>query len=358
LPEGYTRNKIQCSACGVICPVPAGAAPASSKGKAPPARKAPPSFDPMAAEPTLPPEAPKEVPNFNPFDSEPEELPKRPPPPEVRFKCRRCGRKVRRQGECPVCNGAPEPEKGVPQLELGEARREDEEEEEGTPYVLADKELPTCPKCHKEMPEGADLCVACGFNKRTRKKATKEYQPLARSWEANMPLPRRLFWWGALIGFVMVGGVVSAVSAGVYIPGFFFSWAFFALLMAFVIGTFEKIDLTRDTRGRVTITKTWRFCFIAAPPRLYEVRGYEGVVTGQWSDAGCWEWFVCLWLVPMGIVPAVLWWYHVIYRPAFHVALARDHGHPELYVYRGRREEQMRDIADVLCSASGLGNVG
>src|SRR5271156_1781958 len=41
VPEGYTRNKIQCSSCGVICPVPAEArTPASSApAKSAPARK-------------------------------------------------------------------------------------------------------------------------------------------------------------------------------------------------------------------------------------------------------------------------------------------------------------------------------
>ena len=39
--EGYRRNKIQCPACGVICPVPAGAAAAKKAAPAP----ARPSFE-------------------------------------------------------------------------------------------------------------------------------------------------------------------------------------------------------------------------------------------------------------------------------------------------------------------------
>ena len=97
---------------------------------------------------------------------------------------------------------------------------------------------------------------------------------------------------------------------------------------------------------------------VAANPSPVVLRGYEGVVSGQWSDSGFWDWFICLWLLPMGIIPGVLWWWHIIRKPAFHVALARDHGHPEVYVYRGRRQEQMRDIAEALRNASGLKDVG
>jgi hypothetical protein len=364
LPEGHTRNKVQCPGCGVICPVPAGAAPKPA-AKGPAARKAAPaptpSFDPLAAEPPPPVEKPRPVPSFNPFDAQPEPGPAKPPPrADLWFPCRRCGRKVRRQGECPSCNAAPEPEAapGVPRLELDEEPpRPAEGEEEGTPYLLADKLLPRCPKCRKEMAEGAVLCVACGFDLRRRKKAAKEYEPLARSWETNMPLGRRLFWWGLLVAVVLVGGLVGTVQAGASVGGFLAAWLFFALLMAFLVGTFDRVDLTRDRKGRVAVTRAWRFCFVPAAPRTTEVYGFEGVVSGQWADAGFLEWFVLFALLPMGLVPGALWWYFVIHQNAYHVALARDHGYPACYVYRGRREEQMRDVAEALCAATGLRDV-
>ena len=49
-----------------------------------------------------------------------------------------------------------------------------------------------------------------------------------------------------------------------------------------------------------------------------------------------------------------MWWYVVINKPNFHVALAVDHGHAEVYVYRGKSEEQMHEIGRVLVDASGL----
>jgi hypothetical protein len=60
----------------------------------------------------------------------------------------------------------------------------------------------------------------------------------------------------------------------------------------------------------------------------------------------------------MALVPGFIWWYVAIYKVYFHVALAQDHGHSEVYVYRGRSQEQMNEIADAPCSASGLQRPG
>jgi hypothetical protein len=138
------------------------------------------------------------------------------------------------------------------------------------------------------------------------------------------------------------------------VPGFLGAWAFFGLLLAFMVGTFERVDMTRDRRGRVTLTRRWRVAFVPVAPRVTEVRGFGTVATGQWQDAGFWEWALFVWLLPTGVIPALVWWYYVIHQCAYHVALTRDHGHPEVYVYRGRRKEQMDDIALALCNATGL----
>jgi hypothetical protein len=372
VPEGYARNKIQCPGCGVICPVPAGAAGGAAKGK--PAKKAAaasqapatPSFDPLAAEPSWEEPTPPAPPGgFDPFAGEEPRQEEKPPVREMTFKCRRCGWKVRRQGECPYCDAPPGPDAetavetpvGVAprSLELEEppARPAEDDEDDGRPYLVADRDLPRCPKCRKEMEVGARVCVACGFNLRTRKKAQREYQPLERSWETNLPLRRRALLFVGVHGGSLLLGLVPAIH-GSSTTSFLFCWAFFGTILAFLLGTFEKVDLTRDHKGRVVVRSTWRFCFIPFPPRSTEVRGFEGVVAGQYSPSGFWEWFIFFWLLLPGVLPALFWWYFVIHKNAYHVSLARDHGYPAVYVYRGRDEEQMRDVARTLSDASGL----
>src|SRR5262249_22298959 len=160
--------------------------------------------------------------------------------PEVWFNCRRCKMKVRRQGECPVCDRAPvgvleeEPAAvGVAphSLELEEplrpARPAVEDEDDGNPYLLADRLLPRLPKCQKELAgEGAVMCVKCGYDLRTRKKAVRTFTPLDVVWDTNVPLQHRLMWFGLGQAGVLALGVM-VVSAGAEASSFFLSWPLF-----------------------------------------------------------------------------------------------------------------------------------
>ena len=389
--DDYRRNKIQCPGCGVICPVPEDA-PRRGSGAAPaprqPARAAPPSLEDEAADwltdsPSPPPVAEAEPlrPRPEPASAVVSESPTTPAPgpPETRFTCRRCGNPVRRQRECPVCGIesdaplSPDPDQAPPpapppapvvglapgSLELDEEEpamlQPAEDEDEPSPYLLADKDLPRCPRCRKDMPQGAVLCASCGFNLRTRKKAKRSYEPIARYWETNLSLQTRLICLAAYQGVHLL--LTIGAGLGGHATPFLASWVPFTIMLAFVLGTYDSINLVRDTRGRVTLTKRWRVCFIPLAPQVTEVRGFEGVVTGQWNDSGVFEWVVFLCLLFLWIVPAFVWWYLAIHGNSYHLALAADHGHAEVYVYRGRSEEQMRDILKARCDATGLRNI-
>jgi hypothetical protein len=241
-------------------------------------------------------------------------------------------------------------------LELDEPSSPADSDADLSPYLLADKLPPTCPKCHKDMIHGGILCTACGFNLRTRKKAGRTYEPVARSWESDMTLTTRLMWVGVGQAAQVLLGVVFLLCGESAWP-FVVTWPFLTFFLCFVLGTYDRIALTRDTRGRVKVVKTWRFCFVPCTPKETEVRGFEGVITGQWHDAGFLEWLVMFSLLPLGVIPAIIWWYNAIHKAHYHVALARDHGHPEVFVYRGRSEAQMIDICTAVCDASGLANI-
>jgi hypothetical protein len=369
VPEGYGRNKIQCPGCGVICAVPADAprqpARAAAK-KAPVPAPAPipePAAEDQAAEWLREPEpAPL-------FDDEP--APEPPPVlapvskrKEMLFPCRRCGRPVRAQRECPSCDAGelPVDAPGSRALELDEPplpQGHPDLDEDPSPYLFAEKDLPTCPRCKKEMPRGAVLCAACGFNRRTRRKHARTYEPIARSWDTDLTLKQRLMWVAAGQGFHWFCAAMGVALGTFASPWpFVLTWPWMTAVLCFVLGTYDRIELVRDSKGRVKVTKQWRFFFVPARPVTTEVRGFEGVTTGQWHDAGFLEYFVFLSLLTMALVPGFIWWYVAIYKVYFHVALAQDHGHSEVYVYRGRSQEQMNEIADALCNASGLQRLG
>ena len=367
VPAGYGRNKIQCPGCGVICAVPADAA---RGGVAPSARaRKDPTDEDVVARMLEDDVAPVPL-----FDDEPAPSPKASPAPKAKSKpadervnCRRCGRLVVRQRECPSCDALEE----TPSAELPAERAKStvplslslddveplttsgEDEEDESPYLMADKDVPLCPKCRKPMAIGAVLCTSCGFDTKTRKKAKRRYEPISRSWDTNLTLQQRLMWVGLAQGFHAALGIVALVGGASAWP-IVIAWVPLTGMLLFILGTYERVEIVRDARGRAEVTSTWRFGFYPLAPKTTEVVGFEGVTTGQSNEAGAVEWMICLSLLCAGVVPAIVWWYNVIHKPDFHVALAVDHGHAEVYVYRGKSEEQMREIGRVLVDAGGV----
>jgi hypothetical protein len=381
VPAGYRRNKIQCPACGVISPVTAPAP--TSRGQRsdedfpkPSTRKERPGCEderwaaeflstpdlrapepePVAEEPEPPPQPSEELAPMPPSRAKRKRAraaEEKTPAFEMTFSCRRCGQKVRRQGECPFCDGPlPGPgEEKVPDLSLD---RPADEEDDATPYELDGGNDIKCPKCTNMLPPDGVVCTRCGWHLRRRKKLVKTYQPLARSWETNYSLRTRRTLWGALQFLAFAGGMAANQALGGSWAGFAGSMVLFALMSSFLLGTFDRLDLVRTDRGKVTLTKTRRICFFTAYELPIDVRGHECIVTGRCHEATAWEWLVFFFLFVSGIIPGLLWWYYVIHKITFHAALARDHGYPTGFVYKGWDEEQMRDIAVTLSGAAGL----
>jgi len=229
----------------------------------------------------------------------------------------------------------------------------EEDDEDESPYLLADKDIPLSPKCRKPMTIGAVLCTACGFDTKTRKKAKRTYDPIARVWETNYTIQQRLMWFGVAQGIQLTLALFTLLGGGSAWP-FVFTWPLLTGMLAFILGTFERVEIVRDARGWCEVTSAWRFAFWPLAPKKTEIRGFEGVTTGQDHEVGVIEWMICASLLCVAVIPAIVWWYVVIHKPNFHVALSAHHGHPEVFVYRGKSEEQMREIGQVLVNASGL----
>lgn len=319
VPDSHTRNKIRCPYCGVICPV------AASTQKGPPAKKKP------AAEADV---SWDEVP-----DSEPELREALLPNLEL-------GEKPR-----PRPKPAPEPESPPPVWPPHAS-----DEDDGNPYAVEGGELPKCPNCMKEMERDATLCVSCGYDRRTGKKFTKTYEPMEKHWEAGLSFRARLAIFIALQSIMVLMLVGSLLADEIW--AFMMSWPIFTAMTSFILGSFDSLDLARDRKGRVTLVKTWRICFIPMEPNKIDVRDYEGVITGTGRDVGFWDWLVCFALLPMGCLLAFVWFYFAIYRDRFYVGLMRDHGFPEMVLYRGWSEDRAHDIASAVRAASGLRHEG
>jgi hypothetical protein len=223
------------------------------------------------------------------------------------------------------------------------------QEDDGKPYPPINTGERRCPHCERLVGAGVAVCGRCGFNLDTGEPAgPKTYAPVDRRWDAGMPpsLRHTLF-------LVAQSVVVSLGLLGLYLHelpvlAFVVPWLFFTPILAFVVGTWDRLELRRNERGQVRLTKTWRICFLPRAAGVIPLREYEGVATGVDAEAGCWEWLIFVIMMGFGLIPGLLWWFYAIHKDTHFVALTRDHGFPELMLYRGWSEDHMRDIAESL----------
>jgi hypothetical protein len=330
VPAGYQRRKMRCPHCGVICELPE---PGKAAGPAPrPARRpAAPDLEAAAEEILLRPPAAGEGP-----DAEPEDRRRRSPPAGIKPAAERTGMRPARPGAAP-----PPPVEG-----------EGLEGEDGY-GVVGGLEEPKCSGCGKPLAPNVVVCAACGFNRQTGKKPPKVYEPLECRFEAGWPLQTRVLIFIAFEALVLPLGLACALMID-EVPGFVFCWLLGTAMAAFLLGTFDRVDLARNKRGRVTLTKTWRVCFVPRPTESIRVSEYEGIVSGQTRDVEFWDWLILFVLLPVGVVPAILWYCYAINRNSFQVALAKDHGYPDVILYRGWSEDHMRHVARTLSEATGM----
>jgi hypothetical protein len=219
------------------------------------------------------------------------------------------------------------------------------------PYSLVGGADRPCPGCGKHLPADAFVCPYCGYNQQTGTRAAKVYEPMEREWEAGWPLARRRKWFLLGQAVVVPLGLLGAYAVQ-SLWAFLGPWLVFTLLTGFLLGTFDRVRLTRSKRGVVQLSQTWRVFFRQRPPLTYRISEYEGVVVGKAHSADFWDWLMFFLLFGIGVVPGVLWWYYGIQKDTFFVALAKDHGHPAVRLYYGWDEERMKDMARTLCTAA------
>jgi predicted RNA-binding Zn-ribbon protein involved in translation (DUF1610 family) len=331
IANDYKHRKMQCSGCGVFLEVPAPA-----RGKSVPAKSLPaqtgeppkPDADEAAidlalevwSDPHVPPQA------NNPAAAHARQESPAPPAPK---------------GQTPLAE---------PEITYSD-------EDDGRAYGLVGGDERKCPSCSKVLTKDATLCPHCGFNLETGKKAVRVYEPLELHWDAGLPLRRRLVLF-VIAECPAVALTLTGLFLGEYPGQFVTSWLVFTALLAFLLGTFDRLNLTRNKRGRVVLTQTWRVLFFARPTTAIALGEYEGVVTNLSHDVGILDWIILGIALMSGIIPGVIWWFWAMQQDTFQVALAKDHGYPERILYRGWSESRAKEIAQTLHDVGGLPHVG
>lgn len=318
IPEDHVRNKIRCPLCGVYCPIPKGQQGAT---EAPQTRN-----DPTTAveEEALAIWLDDEAPAGNKTAITDKKLPQKK-------------------------NSSQRPPK--PPKESFDVLEEVDEEQEVTYGMVEDPKRP-CPGCRKRIDRTLDVCPHCQYDFVLGKKPQKKVPPLSRRWEPWLPRETRwkLFLFSSIPGITL--GLTAAVSSGEWLACLGAALGL-VLMLAFLLGSFLRVDFSQSNKGKIRLTRTWFLCFVQRPTERLSLGEYEGVSTRQVTETGLLEWCIFLFFVPT-VLLAALWWWFVMRQVWCEVALTQGHGYPACILYFGGSEEMMHEMASTLQSEINL----
>jgi hypothetical protein len=357
IPPGHTRAKIRCGSCGYYADVP-------------PNLRA--SEEPSDGLPTIQPKKPADetreengvtIPSYfdddagttrprkpqrNWGDPEPDATPV-PPPKKPKATARPNPNPKDIRPDFQVSDEAPR----GPNLIEG---TQEEHDDQAIPYTVPGDGMKRCPDCGTNLPYEATLCVHCGVEFGKKKKKKKTFETINREWEPRLPFTTRLKIFGGLqvfnVFFLIFIRNVASFDHGLVLL------VFLGSLQAFLLGSFEKIAVLRNTKGQTTLTKIWRIGFIPLAPMemKWKERHGIGVITGH--AMGCIEWFTFACLLMLLIVPGVLFYFLVLNPVRYNVVLCDVYGSTEERLFTTTHEDTAHEICDVLATATGLTNRG
>ena len=280
------------------------------------------------------------------------------PEPEAKPEAEAPARQTpQREAEAPA-RQTPQPEtqaRESPTNKPAPHRWADDEDDDGQPYTLPHEEAKTrpCAKCGKQIDVKAVVCNYCGYDEVAGKKAERTFQAIDFDWESGWKKSTRL---AIFLGFQALNllSLIVRLSFGASLTGSIFSVAFFIVLQAFLLGTYDSGRIRRNKKGQTEIIVAWRVGFIPRPPQKVNWKEHEGVAFGHYDSTSVFDWAMALFLLPFALLPAILWWWYVIKPDRYFAALTRDHAYPETYLYRGMSEARAKEVVQIATDATGL----
>ena len=196
-------------------------------------------------------------------------------PPRERFRCPACGRPLHNSADgdlpviCPQCGSRTD--RPLDHDSIADADRHlivsGTTEDDGQSYgVFGQKPLPPCPGCGKPLPDDANVCEKCNWHRDAGKVLPRSYAPVNQSWEAGWTFSQRIIALGVFQILNLLSGVTLYLTTG-GLPTTLSGWVVFSVMQAFVLGTYDRLTLRLMTKGKVTLTKSWRVCFWPLTPR-------------------------------------------------------------------------------------------
>ncbi len=359
VPAGHSRPKIRCDACGYYVSVPpemrSDVAPADDLPVIAPAAEEKPRRRKPEVEDDDEDDAPRARRRRDEDEDEEDDRPRRkaaPPPPPI---------EPQRKAKKPTAKARanPNPRDNRPDFQIADDAPlgpnlldGTQEEDDDKPYAVPGDGTKGCPECNVRLPLDATMCVHCGLDFRSKKKPKKEFQPISREWEPRLTLKTRLQILAGLqvmnVILMLLIANVSSLERGVV------SLVFQCGLQAFLIGSYQKLGVRRTAKGQTTLTKYWRLAFVPMPPQEIDWKDSHGVGTISTHSMGFLEWATFIYLLLLGVVPGIVFYFVVLNPVRYDIAICDTYGSLDEVIFRTTSQDQADEVGEVISNATGL----
>jgi hypothetical protein len=206
------------------------------------------------------------------------------------------------------------------------------EEDQESSYALG---VQPCPRCGKDFPLDAALCIECGYDFKTRKQHRTRYEPFHATWSSVLSFGTRLllfgvlellclaaFWFGWRIGFIALG--LATVGGGL------------------LLGSSRVITLSRSPEGKAMLrVRRWAF-FYPWVNRTFNLKHYRNVALHYKGSAED----------DRGGVLGLFNDYDEV-AEYFTLKIIRIDGQSDTII-SSSDEDEVREIGDAICKVGGL----
>jgi hypothetical protein len=337
LPAGFAKARIRCASCGYYADVP-------------------PELRGTGEETTEQSQTAPVAATVEPIDARTPKKAKRTAEP-----AKPIARAVRRRAD--PNDTRPEFEakaEGVPKYLEGS-----QDEEDALPYGVEGDGLKRCDDCQGELPLEATFCVHCGVHldgssrKARRPKKKRRYTEIDQSFTEGFSLTTRLIIFAAAQVFNVIFTATALMATSFEIDGTAIVTGVIAglinlVLQAFILGSYDTLRIQRDERGRCTFTRTRRMLFIPLAPTEIEWAHLVGVGKLASHPGNIFAWITCLYLLMMGLIPGILFWWFELRQERCNVVLTNVYNGIEETLFSSKKEEEAETVAQLASEASGL----
>ncbi len=238
-----------------------------------------------------------------------------------------------------------------------------QDEDDALPYGVEGDGLKKCNECQGELPVDAAFCVHCGshldgtLGKRPKKK--RRYTEIDQSFTEGFSQQTRLIIFAAAQVFNVFFTATAIMATSFKIDGTAIGTGIFAgainlVLQAFILGSYDVLRIQRNERGNCTFTRTRRMLFLPLAPAKIEWKHLVGVGRLASHPGNVFAWLTCLYLLMMGILPGILFWWFELRQERSNVVLTNVYNGIEETLFSSKKEDEAEKIAQMVSEASGM----